>query len=102
MGGRDSFARVQILTGVRHCSTALIRRPFVNQCVASFVLLAPGDVLAQQVHEKKCANHDVRLPFPFTANKHLRVSVWVLTVCVFSSGRRVVVVSTPVRLLAAL
>ncbi len=55
MGGRDSFARVQILTGVHRCSTALISRPLVTQCATLFGLFAPGDVLAQQAFEKKGA-----------------------------------------------
>ncbi|KAI0758693.1 hypothetical protein C8Q74DRAFT_1208952 [Fomes fomentarius] len=59
MGGGDSFARVQIPTGFRRYSMALIRRPLVTQCAALFGLSAPGEALVQQVFGEKCVNHDV-------------------------------------------
>ncbi len=47
MGGRDSFARVQILTGVHRCSTALISRPLgagsVQQMHPKMVVHRPKD-----------------------------------------------------------
>ncbi len=48
----------------------------MTQCVASFVLFAPGDALAQQAFEKKGANPNVRPRF--LAQHRLRFSVWVL------------------------
>ncbi|KAI9058598.1 hypothetical protein FKP32DRAFT_1635344, partial [Trametes sanguinea] len=40
-------------------NASLIRRPMVTQCVTSAVLFGSGDIVAQQVFEKKgLANHD--------------------------------------------
>ncbi|KAI0659438.1 hypothetical protein C8Q70DRAFT_1053806 [Cubamyces menziesii] len=39
-------------------NASLIRKPMVTQCVTSAVLFGAGDVVAQQVFEKKGANHD--------------------------------------------
>ncbi|KAI0758688.1 hypothetical protein C8Q74DRAFT_1388179 [Fomes fomentarius] len=48
---------------VTSTSVAVARRPLMTQWAAAFVLLAPGDPLAQQVFDKKGANHAVPPPW---------------------------------------
>lgn len=40
-------------------SAALIRRPLITQCATAAVLFGTGDVIAQQLVEKKGDKHDV-------------------------------------------
>ena len=48
------------LWGTPLCSASLVRRPMLTQCATSLTLFAAGDVVAQQLIEKKGFDkHDV-------------------------------------------
>ncbi|KAL7278823.1 hypothetical protein ACG7TL_007840 [Trametes sanguinea] len=56
---RINVADPHVTPPVPRNSASLIRRPMVTQCVTSAVLFGSGDIVAQQVFEKKgFANHD--------------------------------------------
>ena len=54
-GGHANFALLQTAMD----SAALLRRPMYTQCLTAATLFGAGDVIAQQVVEKRGKEHDV-------------------------------------------
>lgn len=52
-------------------SKLILKRPLATQCVTSAILFASGDIIAQQVIERKRAKHDVRVTTSRPSPSHL-------------------------------